>query len=67
MPNLRFIRATLLYIYGFRNARCEESMLAPLRKVTRPKKFELHVSWKGGEIDGAPFQLFRPIEEHEDV
>ncbi|KAF2688442.1 hypothetical protein K458DRAFT_484502 [Lentithecium fluviatile CBS 122367] len=45
MPNLRFIRASLLYFYGFRDAGCERKMLAPLRKVTRPQRFEVHLMW----------------------
>jgi hypothetical protein len=65
MPNLRFIRASLLYFYGFRDEGCEKSMLAPLRKVTQPKRFEVHVSWQGEDIEGAPFQLFRPVREVE--
>jgi len=63
MPNLVFIRASLLYFYGFRDEGCETKMLAPLRKVTKPKKFEVHVSWQGEDIEGAPFQLFRPASE----
>jgi hypothetical protein len=63
MPNLRFIRASLLYLYGFRDEGCEKKMLAPLRKVTRPETFEVHVSWQGEEIEGLPFQLFRPARE----
>ncbi|KAF2734871.1 hypothetical protein EJ04DRAFT_465836 [Polyplosphaeria fusca] len=66
MSNLKFIRASLLYFDGFRDPTCEEKMLAPLRKVTAPSKFEVHVSWHGEEIRGAPFQLIRPVERGED-
>ncbi|KAF2640452.1 hypothetical protein P280DRAFT_319428 [Massarina eburnea CBS 473.64] len=60
MPNLRFIRVSLLHFDGFRDARCEGKMLAPLRKVTRPVRFEVHVSWEGAEVRDAPFTLIRP-------
>ncbi|KAF2250713.1 hypothetical protein BU26DRAFT_562678 [Trematosphaeria pertusa] len=66
MPNLKFIRASLLYFDGFRDPGCEERMLAPLRKATTPKRFEVHVSWAGDEIEGAPFQLIRPIRHDPD-
>ena len=65
MPNLKFIRVSLLYFDGFRDPTCEEKMLAPLRKVTRPKRFEVHVSWAGEEADegtDCPFTLIRPVE-----
>ncbi|KAF2183823.1 hypothetical protein K469DRAFT_751244 [Zopfia rhizophila CBS 207.26] len=61
MTNLKFIRVSLLYVDGFRDAACEAKMLAPLRKVTIPAKFEVHVSWSGEEVTDAPFQLIRPI------
>ncbi|KAF2471249.1 uncharacterized protein BDR25DRAFT_303317 [Lindgomyces ingoldianus] len=61
MPNLSFIRVSLLYFDGFRDPTCESKMLAPLRNVTRPRKFEVHVSWSGDEVVDAPFQLIRPI------
>jgi len=39
-------------------------MLAPLRKVTKPKHFEVHVSWDGEETGAnAPFNLIRPRPE----
>lgn len=61
MPNLKFIRVSLLAFDGFRNVTCEERMLAPLRKVTKPKHFEVHVSWEGEETcANAPFNLIRP-------
>ncbi|KAF2710722.1 hypothetical protein K504DRAFT_453786 [Pleomassaria siparia CBS 279.74] len=59
MPNLRVVRVSLLYFDGFRDTACEEKMLAPLRKVTRPETFEVHVSWQGQEITDAPFDLTR--------
>lgn len=64
MPNLKFVRVSLLYFDGFRDPGCEEKMLAPLRKVTRPKRFEVHVSWAGEEEmeEGCPFKLIRPVE-----
>lgn len=65
MPNLRFVRVSLLYFANFRDAACEANMLAPLRKVTRPEKFEVHVSWDGDEVRDAPFLLIRPTEEPE--
>lgn len=65
MPKLRFIRVSLLYFDGFRDAACESKMLLPLRRVTRPEKFELHVSWEGEEIRDAPFELIRPRPEEE--
>jgi hypothetical protein len=61
MPNLRFIRVSLLYFDGFRDPECEGKMLAPLMEVKRPDKFEVHVSWQGDEIRDAPFELIRPI------
>ncbi|PSN70639.1 hypothetical protein BS50DRAFT_570171 [Corynespora cassiicola Philippines] len=61
MPNLQFVRASLLYFDGFRDPACEERMLEPLRRVTRPKRFEVHVSWAGEEVKDAPFQLIRPM------
>ncbi|KAF1961240.1 hypothetical protein CC80DRAFT_402780, partial [Byssothecium circinans] len=61
MPNLKFIRVSLLYFDGFRNMSYEGRMLEPLRKVTRPERFEVHVSWQGEERgEGAPFMLIRP-------
>ncbi|CAI6333967.1 unnamed protein product [Periconia digitata] len=64
MPNLNFIRVSLLYFDGFRDRRCERKMLAPMRKVTRPKVFEVHVSWHGDEhAEDAPFTLIRPVAE----
>ncbi|KAF2878534.1 hypothetical protein BDV95DRAFT_24814 [Massariosphaeria phaeospora] len=61
MPHLAFVRVSLLYFDGFRDPRCEGRMLAPLWGVTRPKRFEVHVSWSGDEVEGAPFQLIRPV------
>jgi hypothetical protein len=63
MPNLKFIRASLLYFDGFRDTACETKMLAPLHKVTKPEKenFEVHVSWSGDEVPDAPFTLLRPM------
>ncbi|PVH98029.1 hypothetical protein DM02DRAFT_616061 [Periconia macrospinosa] len=62
MQNLNFIRVSLLYFDGFRDRRCERKMLAPLRHVTRPRRFEVHVSWLGDDAaaEGAPFTLIRP-------
>ncbi|KAF2791347.1 hypothetical protein K505DRAFT_249156 [Melanomma pulvis-pyrius CBS 109.77] len=65
MPKLRFIRVSLLYFDGFRDAACEAKMLLPLRRVTRPEKFELHVSWEGEEVRDAPFELIRPRPEED--
>lgn len=66
MPKLEFVRVSLLAFDGFRNTACEESMLAPLRKVTRPKHFEVHVSWDGEETGvDAPFHLIRPRPEND--
>lgn len=64
MPQLKFIRASLLYFDGFRDTACEEKMLAPLYQVTQPKKdmFEVHVSWQGEDLPDAPFTLIRPIQ-----
>ncbi|KAJ4287685.1 hypothetical protein N0V90_012388 [Kalmusia sp. IMI 367209] len=60
MSNLKSLRVSLMYFDWFRDPGCEEGLLAPLRQVTLPRKFEVHLSWAGEEIKDAPFQLFRP-------
>jgi hypothetical protein len=60
MPNLSILRASICHTHGFRNAEYEAVLLAPLRKVTRPRSFEVYVSWEDGEeIADAPFKLIR--------
>jgi hypothetical protein len=49
-----------MYFDGFRDMGCEEKLLVPLRQVTRPRTFNLHMNWDGEEIEDAPFQVFRP-------
>lgn len=49
-----------MYFDGFRDSGCEKKLLAPLRQVTQPKTFHVHLNWAGEEIEDAPFRAFRP-------
>lgn len=49
-----------MYLDVFRDLGCEERLLAPMKKVTLPSYFDVHLSWTGGEIKDAPFRVFRP-------
>jgi hypothetical protein len=64
MPNLKYLWVKLYHCHGFRDSAFEKRMLAPLRKITQVKRFEVHVSWNGDEITDAPFKLVRLQQEH---
>jgi len=65
MKKLKSITVNLLFFDGFRDRISEDRLLAPLRQVTLPKKFEVHLNWTGPQIRDAPFKLFRPTR-HDD-
>jgi hypothetical protein len=60
MPGLKWLRVRLMYFDGFRDAGSEAKLLAPLRQVTLPQTFDVHLNWAGEDIEGAPFRAFRP-------
>ncbi|KAF1979109.1 hypothetical protein BU23DRAFT_148190 [Bimuria novae-zelandiae CBS 107.79] len=66
MKNLRSLRVTLMYFDVFRDSSCEERLLAPLRQVTLPNKFDVHLRWPGKEITDGPFRAFRPATREAD-
>ncbi|KAJ4348018.1 uncharacterized protein N0V89_009390 [Didymosphaeria variabile] len=59
MPSLKWLRVRLMYFDGFRDSGCEEKLLAPLRQVIRPKKFDVHMNWTGEELKDTPFRAIR--------
>ena len=60
MKNLRCLRVKLLYFDVFRDATCEARLLAPMKQVTLPRTFDVHLGWDGKEIQDAPFRVYRP-------
>lgn len=49
-----------MYFDVFRDTGCEDRLLAPMKQVTLPRTFDVHLGWDGKETSGAPFRVFRP-------